>query len=163
MTLPLVPSDEMAAVAWIASIDGFTADMVGETLPPDADAQGNPSPWLQTGFVTVAVAGGNPDPLLPVRRPVIDVQCWAAVPGSNTPPWPVSFALANAIMKAAWDRHTMNRLVTPVINGVEYPGVSVQGAKILTSFRRTYSDAADYACVQGDLWLSWIAVAETIP
>lgn len=160
---PLEPSDELAGVAYIANIPGFTAAMVGTVLPPDADESGQPAPWLQTGFVTVAVAGGNPDPLLPVRRPVLDVQCWASVPGSNRPPWNQAFALANAITKATWDRRGLGRLVLPAVNGVEYPAVSVQGARVVTSPRRLYSDAADYAAVSIDLWLWWTAPAEVIP
>jgi hypothetical protein len=161
-TIPLAPDDELVAAAWIASIPGFTAAMTGPTLPPDITPDGEPAPWISTGYVTVAVAGGNPDDLLPVHRPVIDVQCWATVPGSNRPPWQMAKALANAITKATWDRTTLNRVVTPVVNGVTYPTASVQGAKVLTAFRRLYSDTADYACVQGDLWLSWICQSDQI-
>jgi len=161
-SLPNAPNDEITACAWIASIPDFDTSMVGTTLPPDADPDGTPAPWLQTGYVTVAVAGGSPDPLLPVRRPVLDVQCWATVPGSNRPPWMDAFALAEAIQKACWDRHTQNRTVTPVVNGIDYPVVSVQGARLLTTWRRLYSDEADYACLSADLWLSWIAPGEQI-
>jgi hypothetical protein len=155
-TIPLASGDEEAAVAWIASVPGFTPAMVGTVLPPDIGPDGQPAPWISTGFVTVTVAGGSPGPLLPRNEPVIMVQCWATVPGSNRPPWQLAKALGSAITLATWNTRNISRLVTPVVNGVGYPPVSVQGAKMLTSFRRLYSDAADYATVTGNLWLSWV-------
>lgn len=154
--LPLYPSDELVCAAWIATIPGFTTAMTGTVLPPDADDAGNPAPWLQTGFVTVATVGGTPDPLLPVHRPVMEVKCWAAVPGSNKPPWMMAAALASAIQRAAWDRYTIARPLTPVLNGVTYPLAVVQSAYMAQSFRRIYDDAADYACFQADMGLQWV-------
>lgn len=167
MPIPLITSDEMVTVEWIATIPGFTRQMVGEKLPPDVlppneARQQLPAPWLQTGFVTVAVAGGNPHPLLPVQKPVMEVKCWAALPGSNDPPWNFAQRLAGAIRVATRDRTTMSRLLTPVVEGITYPSAVVQGATILTTPRRLYDDAADYACYQTDLWLSWVAPGDRI-
>lgn len=163
MTLPLVPDDEIVAAAWIATIPGFSAAMVGTVLPPDANPDGSPAAWITTGYVTVATAGGNPDPMLPVSRPVIDVRCWAAVPGSNRPPWQMARALGNAITAATWDRFTFGRPLVPAVNGVEYPVAVVQSAYMASTFRRLYADEADYACFWGDLALTWKSPAQIIP
>lgn len=165
---PLQPTDVLVAAAWIASIDGFTADMVGETLPPDVlppDGAGTayPAPWLKTGFVTVQPVGGAPGPYLPRHAPVIGVDCWAAVPGSNSPPWHMAEALGEAITVATWQRTGFNRPLTPVVEGVEYPVAVVQGVYLATGFRRLYEDAADYARISGNLALSWITPGLTIP
>lgn len=165
--IPLRTSSEMVAAEWIATIPGFSRGMTGTRLPPDvlppnASGQSLPAPWLETGFVTVEVVGGNPDPLLPVRRPVMGVKCWAALPGSNDPPWYFAQRLASAITFATWDRTTLSRPLTPVVNGVTYPVAVVQGIQVLTEFRRLYDDAADYACYQGDLWMSWVAPGDRI-
>ena len=136
--------------------------MTGPVLPPEVNRKGIAAPWVKTGFVQVEVVGGSPDPLLPVRRPVLSVTCWTTVLGSNRPPWDQAYAMGSAILKATWDRHTINRLLTPVINGVAYEPAQVQGAKMLTQFRRGYSDVADFANVTADLWLSWIAVGDRI-
>jgi hypothetical protein len=155
-TIPLAANDELAAVAWISSITGFTPAMVGTALPPPVGPGDTPAPWIGTGFVTVSVVGGSPDPLLPRNEPVIGVECWATAPGSNRPPWQLAMALASAITLATWNTRNISRRLIPDVNGVEYPPVTVQGAKMLTAFRRLYSDEADYACVSGDLWLSWV-------
>lgn len=162
MTLTLHPSDEQVAVAWIASIPGFTTAMAGTVLPPDVTGGRNAAAWLSTGYVTVAVAGGNPDALLPVSRPVMQVDCWAARPGSGLPPWEDAAALASAIRYATLDRVTMNRVLAISANGVTYPSASVQAATLLTAFRRIYDDTAEYARYQGDLQLSWIAPGDQI-
>lgn len=160
--LPLEANDETVAVAWLASIPGLSTAMVGPVLPPDVDPDGSQAPWIQTGYVSVAVVGGNPDPLLPVSRPVIQVDCWAAVPGSNKPPWNMALALSRVVLRATWSRTGIPRPLTPTVNGVAYPTAVVQAATVVTSFRRLYDDQADYARVQGDLQLSWVMPHDTL-
>jgi hypothetical protein len=163
-----MPTDLLVAAAWIGTISGFTTEMVDEKLPPDElPAEGRkkarPAPWLKTGFVTVATVGGGVDAYLPRHDPVIQVDCWAALPGSNNPPWHQAEALGEAITVATWQRTGFNRLLAPVVNGIAYPSAVVQGAYMATPFKRLYSDAADYARVTGNLALSWVMPSLTIP
>lgn len=160
--LPLRPNSELVAVAWIASLDNFTPQMVATTLPADVTSGGQPAAWVQTGFVTVAVVGGNSDPLLPVKRPVMQVDCWATVPGSSRPPWGQAAALAEAIRYGCWDRVRTPRPLTITANSVTYPSAVVQSAYFLTEPRRMYSDAADYAHYSVDLALSWVTVNDRL-
>lgn len=161
--LPLRPTDELVATAWIASIPGLSAAMVGTQLPSDVDPDGSgPADWVTTGYVTVAVVGGTPDPLLPVSRPVVQVDCWATNPGSNKPPWLMAAAIASAIRRATWDRYTIARPLPISVNGVVYPTAVVQTAYMATAFRRLYDDQADYARYQGDLALSWVTANDTL-
>jgi hypothetical protein len=161
--LPLDNDDELVTAAWIATIPGFTAEMTGAQLPPDTDEHGKPAAWLRTGFVTVASVGGTPDDMLPVNRPVMEVKCWAAVPGSDDPPWLMARALASAIQRAVWQRKGVNRLLTINVNGLAYPPAVVQGAYMAQTFRRIYADPGDYACYQADMGLTWITVGDRIP
>ncbi|WP_152626484.1 hypothetical protein [Streptacidiphilus carbonis] len=161
--VPLEANDENVAAAWLASITGLSADMVGTVLPPDVNADGSVASWIETGFVTVAVVGGNPDPMLPVSRPVVQVDCWATTPGSNKPPWNQALALSRAVLRATWDRYRIPRPLTPVVNGVAYPLAVVQSATVATAFRRMYDDQADYARVTGDVQLSWVMAHDTLP
>jgi hypothetical protein len=165
-TLPLRASDEQVAVAWLSTIPEIaqlaTPPPVATILPGDVDEQGVVAPWVKTGFVTVSVVGGGPDNEIPVNRPVMQVDCWATVPGSNRPPWPVAAALANAVRYACWSIDQTPRPLTLSIKGKQYPLAVVQGARLLTAFRRRYSDAADYACMSADLWLNWIAPFDRI-
>jgi hypothetical protein len=165
---PPRPTDVLVAIGWIAGIPGFTTEMVGSRLPPDTvQADGTtapmPAPWLQTGFVTVQTAAPGLDPVLPRRSPVMQVDCWATLPGSNDPPWGMAEALGEAITVAAWQRAASVRVVIPLVNGVEYPSAVVQGAYLATGFRRLYDDVADYARITANLALSWVTPSLQIP
>lgn len=160
--LPLEANDELVAVAWLATVPGLSAAMVGTQLPPDVNADGSQADWIETGFVTVTVVGGSPDDLLPVNQPVLQVDCWATVPGSNKPPWWKAHALASAIRRATWDRYRIPRALSPAASGVAYPTAVVQSAYIATSFRRLYGDDSDYARLQGDLALSWVTANDVL-
>lgn len=57
---PLLPTDILAAVTWIATIPGFTPDMVGGTLPPDVDpATNEPAAWLRARTSTAITPGAG--------------------------------------------------------------------------------------------------------
>jgi hypothetical protein len=158
----LLNSDELVCCAWLATIPGFTAAMAGTQLPADTNEDGSPAAWLSTGFVTVATVGGTPDPMLPVERPVMELKTWASVPGSNKPPWMMARNLASQIRRAALDRYTIARPLTPVLNGVTYPKAVVRSAYFAQSFRRLYDDDADYAVYQADLALDWVTVGDRL-
>ncbi len=165
MPIPNMPTDELVAVAWLSTVPGLSSSIVATQLPPDTIKGNQPAAWVVTapyGFVTTTVVGGGPDPLLPISRPVMQVDCWATRPGSNKPPWNRANRLATAIWKATLDRRTIARPLTISANGVVYPIAAVQGARIVSTPRRVYDDAGDYARYQFDLWLQWITVAETL-
>jgi hypothetical protein len=158
-TLPLLATDELVAIAWISSITGLSPDIVATQLPAPARKDGTPADWVSAppfGFVVVSAVGGNPDESLPVNRPVIQVDCWATKPGSNKPPWGRANRIAQAIVAATQDRVTIPRHLTLNANGVIYPPAVVQGAKVMTTPRRTFDDVGDFARYQLDLWLQWI-------
>lgn len=164
---PLLATSEMVARAWIGSIPAVEAvagtDMVGETLPPDAGANGSPAPWTQTGFVTLAVVGGSPDIYLPVKKPVFQVDAWAAKPGSNRPPWNRANVLMETIRAATQQRTGFNRLLTLTDNGTGYPSAVVDSAYFLTEPHRDYADAADYAHYIANVQFVWHTAGDVIP
>jgi hypothetical protein len=164
-TLPLRLSDTAVAEAWIATIPEIAAvagpAMVGSELPPSVDPDTNqPAAWLETGYFVVSVFGGTPDPMLPVHKPIMQVDCYFTVPGSNDPPWESAEALASAIQAACWRWHHIPRPVPVTVNGVAYPTAIVQSAWVQRTFERMYADAADYARVQGDVGLVWKTTGE---
>lgn len=157
MPLRLLPTDELVTVAWIGSIPGLSLQMVATQLPEPLTKHGQPADWVARGrgFVTVAVAGGGPDPNLPISRPVMQVDCWAVEHGSNKPPWGIANRLAETIRLAALDRVGSHRTVAITVRGVDYPPAAVTEAAVRTAPRRTYGDVGDYACYQMDLELAW--------
>jgi hypothetical protein len=162
--IPNFTTSTMAAIAWIATIPGFSPCMVGKQVPPDASKDGTPAPWVaaKLGFVQVAVVGGSPDAMLPIKRPVIEARCWDVVPGSSLPPWNMASALAEAIRYAALDEIGCARRLDISQNGVAYPPAQVQAAKALTEPREIYNDAGDYAGMSLDVWMQWITLTDVL-
>lgn len=154
--LPLLATSELVACAWIGSIDGLSPQMTATTLPP------NDAAWAPTGFVTVSVVGGSPDIYNPVKKPVMQIDCYATRPGSNKPPWGQANVIAETIRYATLQRTGFNRELSLSANGVSYPSAAVQSAYLMTEMRRMYSDAADYAHYSFDMQMTWITIGDHI-
>lgn len=161
MTAPTIaqlhtPTD-LVAVAWIASIPGLVADGVATQLPA------NETTWAANGFVVVpAQVGGTPHSTIPLRRPVVQVECWGTVPGSDKLPWGIPNQLAEQIRAGTYDRTTFGRLLNITAGSVTYPYARVKSAKMLTEPRRIWHDTGDYAGFQFDLALQWTAAGEEV-
>jgi hypothetical protein len=151
-------TNDLVAVAWIASIPGLTADGVGTQLPPQDTT------WAANGYIVIpATVGGSPHSTMPLRRPVCQVECWATTPGSGIPPWGKAADLAEQIRFATYDRFNFARPLTISLNGVAYPGARIVSARILTEPHRAYGDQADYAGVVFDVAFQWIQPGEVVP
>lgn len=158
MTGPVHAQTPLVCVAWIASIPGLTADGAGPQLPADN------ATWAQNGYIVVPVTvGGTPHTVMPLRRPVVQLECWTCNPGSGKPDWPKAEDLAEQVRAATYDRRTFNRPLTVTLNGVPYPGARVLSARMLTEPHRIYGDQADYAGVLFSLALQWIQPGEVVP
>lgn len=153
----LHPTSELVAAAWIDSIAGMPKGIVDTQLPADEQT------WGDTGFVVVAVVGGSPDVDVAMKRPIIQVDCWATNPGSNKPPWFKAAALAEQIRTACYDRSTFGRALTPTANGVHYPTANCKTVYPLTEPHRIYGDAGNYAGYSLDLLLAWVEAGRTDP
>jgi hypothetical protein len=154
--MPLFVSSRLVFVAWISSIPGFTASGVGNTLPPDDTT------WPNGYVVVPTTVGGTPEGNMPLRRPVGQVECWAAKPGSGIPPWNRAADLAEQIYFASLNRQNFGRLLTITDAGVSYPSARVSSAKVLTEPRQMWGDEADYAGWQFDLLLQWTQIGEIV-
>jgi hypothetical protein len=161
MTTPVAQlhcTTDLVAVAWLRTLPGLVADGVATQLPSDETT------WAANGFVVVPMqVGGTPHSSMPLRRPVVQVECWGTVPGSDKLPWGIANQLAEQIRMGTYDRTTFGRLLTISANGVTYPTARVLSAKMLTEPRRAWHDAGDYAGFIFDLALQWTAAGEEIP
>lgn len=150
------PTD-LVAQAWIRSLPGLVADGVAGQLPSDETT------WAANGFVVVpTTVGGSPHSSIPVRRPVLQVECWATVPGSDKLPWGIANQLAEQIRFGTYDRTMFGRPLAIASGKVTYPPAHVLGAQIMTEPRRAWSDAGDYAGFIFDLMLHFVAAGEVI-
>src|SRR3546814_20981463 len=100
-------SDVCSSDLWIKSITGIPANSVGTTLPADN------STWEASGFIQVQMASGNPDLYLPMNQPVLQVDCWAAKPNSEKPPWGKANNLAELIKAATYEKQNWGPLPLP--------------------------------------------------
>lgn len=151
------PTD-LVAQAWIRSIEGLVADGVAGQLPSDETT------WAVNGFVVVpTTVGGSPHSSIPVRRPVLQVECWGTVPGSAKLPWGIPNQLAEQIRFGTYDRTTFGRPLIIKSGTVTYPQAHVLSAQIMTEPRRVWSDAGDYAGFLFDLMLQFVAAGEDVP
>jgi hypothetical protein len=149
MTVPLIASNELVAAAWIASIPGIVIDGVAPELPDDE------STWATNGFITVKVVGGSPNIYFNVRKPVIQVDCWADIMGSNKLPWNAATAIAEQVRTGCLDDEQLERSLHVVQNGIDYGICWVQAANVISEPRRVYSDQGDYAGSSFDVQFVW--------
>lgn len=143
------PNSELACVTWLLSLPGVSAGKVATVLPPTAL-------WVDTGFVeVVGVVGGTQLPDAPLRRPVVQVDCWAANPNSDTnPPWGVAFQLAEAVVEATQVDSPHRSKVVELPHG--FAPVEVRDVSMLTEPRRfRVPDPAGFARVTMDLQFEW--------
>lgn len=155
------PTNPLVARAWLALVDGITAEMTGTTLPR-IGTDSLPA-WARNGFLTVQTVGGSPSIDTLIAQPVVSVKCWAvnaSQPGSGTPvavsqrvPWGRSEELAEAIRHAAPVlARAGTQLVTIPVAGYEQ---AVVESAYLVSEIRPIQDPTGYACHQFDLLVNW--------
>jgi hypothetical protein len=154
--LPVYASTDLVAAAWISGIPGLTASGVGDQLPA-VEAE-----WAAGGYIVVPfTVGGTPMDNAPVQRPVVQVECWYTIPGSDKLPWRMAQNLADQVRMATYDRGYASR--RPLQLPAPYPIAWVQSARPLTHPMRVWSDEGDYAGVLFSLELIWVQQGQIIP
>jgi len=160
MAMPLAQlhaSTDLVAVAWLRTLPGLVADGVSNQLPADETT------WAANGFVVVPMTvGGTPHSTMPLRRPVVQVECWGTVPGSDKLPWGIPSQLCEQIRMGCLDRQNFSRLLNISASSVTYPDARVISAKMLTEPHRVWHDSGDYAGMLFSMALQWIGSGEVI-
>ncbi|MFI8351325.1 hypothetical protein [Streptomyces sp. NPDC085596] len=138
MTTPVLrATPELVAIAWLKTVVG---DRVSTTLPkPGTDGSLS---WAADGFVTVTIVGGTPNLYTPLRESAIGVDCWAANPGSQKPPWNKAAVLAEAVQAACYNHSAIPQALT-LPDG--YPQARVLSAYTTGEHRRIPDDPSSYA------------------
>jgi hypothetical protein len=140
---------DLAATAWLGSLLGLTPAMVATTLPEDNTT------WAASGFVTVRTVGGTPEMYVPMREPVVSVDCYATAGAGNQAPYAQANNLAETIVAACQNLASFGA----VLHGpAGYPDMRVLQAHALQEPRRLFGDRSFYARYQFDLALYWIAL-----
>lgn len=156
--MPLLPNNDLVAVAWIGGIPGLSASMVSTNLPQDVTT------WQTNGFITTSVIGGSPDLYLPIRKPVVQIDCWAVNPNSGKPPWGKANQLAELVRDHV---QTMNRMTANFHRLLSFPQGNYSGAVVMDAMLRTeprraiaqgmmpVGDEASYARYLFDVEMHW--------
>lgn len=139
---------ELVAVAFIKTMSGIaTNGMVATQLPEDNTS------WAASGFIRCGpVVGGSPALYVPIRKPVIQVTCYAVNPNTMFPDWGKAEELANLIVEGSYDMSRLHKALT-VRSGVS--DALVMNATVLTEPNRIPNDVGAYASYVLDLELTW--------
>ncbi len=144
-----LPNSELVAAAWLALVPGIPAGKVATSLPADTST-------FSDGFVTVAVVGGSPDPDIPMRRPVIQVDCWVSTAGNSKPRWSRANDLAELVRAASYPPSSATAVRVSPRTG--YDDARVWGAYLLTEPRRVEGDPNRHARFTFDMQFHWTTV-----
>lgn len=140
-----LPTNALAAITWLKSLDGIPSDKVATELP-------KLEKWEDTGFVQVYVLpAGTPNPDVPIHSPQIQIFTWTAEPGSNRPPKRKANNLAEVIKNATWDHTTFGILQTPM----PYQFVRIMSVRALSDPVEVEADEARFAKYMLDIEINW--------
>lgn len=149
MSTPTLYADTLlVAQAWLNGL--FPTSRVAMMLPEPSD-NGSLS-WQDTGFVVVSTVGGIPNPYVPLRNPIVSVDCWAAVVGSTKPPWNMASNLVETILAGCQDHTSIPRALTLPTG---YPAARVLSAYPVSEPQRVNGDPSSYARYNFSLALHW--------
>lgn len=159
--MPINPNSDLVMEKWLGGINGLVPAMVASTLPRDVTT------WTTIGpakaFVVFTVVGGDPDLNLPIRRPVVQIDCWATRIGSTHPPWGTANQVAELIRDHVEARPVVYKRALTFTDKGDYRGARVQEAILRTEPRRGFTpgptatgDEGGYARYMFDLELHWL-------
>lgn len=155
LLIPTIPNSELVALGWIRDVVNAYDIAVGTTLQgPDPDTL--ILPWGDTGFVQCSVVGGNINGTVPIRSPVMSVDCYAVNQQSKSrPPWGRANSIAEMIVAASrvftWGA-TQRAVTLPTTFGK----VLVREGSVVNEPERRPADEASYARYGFELKMSWL-------
>jgi hypothetical protein len=148
VTPPLyLPTTELVSQAWLRlAVPGVR---VGTELPA-ADAA-----LRSDGFIRTSLAGGDPGRFVPMRNPVIGVECWVAPDAdSQETAWLQAAQLAERLLAATWDPALQGVVIDLSAFGSYIPA-RVHDVIAISEPDRNESDPTDWARYDLDLAFTW--------
>jgi hypothetical protein len=102
-----------------------------------------------------AQVGGSPDRYVPMREPVVQVECWLPPPASGRQAsWARAEQLANRVVAATYDRSLMGRLIDLSTVG-NYAPARVHTVIALSEPDPVEEDDSDWSRFDVDLEFRW--------
>src|ERR1700681_1836001 len=113
--------------------------MVATSLPEDNTT------WSTSGFVALKTVGGTPEMYVPLREPVVSVDCYATSSVGNKAPWAQANNLAEIVAAACQNKANFGATLA---GPAGYPNMRVLQAHALQEPRRVFGDRSFYAHYQ---------------
>ena len=153
---PYYPTNALVAVAWLSQrVPGLDGAMVATRLPRELAA------WADLGFVQASPVTGVPDVDIPVRHPLVQVDCWAVsldASGAVSTRQPIHKANRLAeLIRTATELPTA-KYSSPVTMPANYAGALVLSAYPVTEPSEVPDDPSGFARVTFNLALDWARV-----
>lgn len=156
---PYLPTSALVAVAWLGQrVPGITSVLVATKLPRDIAA------WQDAGFVQVTVVPGSAEVDIPIRRAILQLDCWGVTvsadgSASAKPAVMKATRLAELILRATEDAtQGVGGFGRPVVMPANYLAARVQAAYPLTEPSEVADDPGGYGRVTFDLALDWVRI-----
>lgn len=156
--MSLHPTTPLVAAGWCQlAVSGVAA---GTELPDQEDAASYAA-LRADGFMRITGVGGDPGMYVPMRNPVVQVECWLAPPqGKRQASWARAEQIAARLVAATYDPALMGVLVDLSEVG-DYANAWVHTVIALTEPDRVEEDESDFARVDVDLELRWTSTTTT--
>lgn len=151
MTTTFLPNSDLVAVGWLKTLIDLASVEKGTTLPKVDTA------LRTTGFLKTMIVGGSPAMESPIRRPVINVQSWAApAAGSRKVPWARAAHNAELVWKATQVRPFPVTVIDLSSIGTGYAPARIFSVITLSEPRRIEGDGSDFARFDLDVQINWM-------
>lgn len=148
------PTNALVAAAWVGQrVPGIAEAMVATKLPRD------PAAWAELGFVQITPITGSPEIDVPIRRPLVQIDCYAVTldaGGTVSTKPPIGKANRLAELIRVGTELPSAKYSSPVTLPAIYGGAIVLSAYPLTEPTEVTEDPAGYARVTFDLAIDWV-------
>lgn len=155
MTALLLPTTKLVMIGWLKLA------LPGPGVDTDLPTEDDPAAYVavQTdGFLRIAGAGGSPHPDVPMRQPIVQVECWFAPRPDRKPVAARNRAeqLANRVLDATYDPALMGQVID--LSGIgDYAPARVHTVTALTEPDEVEEDASDWSRWDVDVEVLWSA------
>ena len=148
----LYANSQLVAQAWLASLPGLTAAMIGRSLPAESAWAGSAG---TTGYIVVNTTGGTPSVEIPFYHPVVTCYPTAKQLNSDVTTWGLVENLSQIIERGCQNWAGTHLVLALTENGVTYPSASVVGVKAVQHGRPVFGDTGDLTQYRVDIQLDW--------
>lgn len=152
------PNSELVALAWLRQVALIGA--TDSTEGPSTTLPKKPTTWPNGFLQAQSLVGRSPDVDLPVRRPLIQLDGWAAQVDDagnvgDKPQWHIAADLLERV-RLATEGGQEGRYSKRIVVRANYFDAIVQSVYLLTEIVRVTDDPSGYARFTADLAIDWV-------